>query len=198
MVLRAVGVAEGQFHHPADDGHRVGGSFSETQPEDAVHPLRMAVTAYIVALSAAGLAGLPPVADGALHVLIPGQVLQRCAADQAFLGIHGSLLPFPQGGKLFRGVEPVLPALCHSELCIVPPGVCLCGPAGRHAVPTPIEDAGGTAPCVGRVLPHPDQVVPGQGLAERSGDLALCPKFLLRHASPAHHSQDQSLHVQDG
>ena len=91
MVLRAVGVAEGQFHHPADDGHRVGGSFSETQPEDAVHPLRMAVTAYIVALSAAGLAGLPPVADGALHVLIPGQVLQRCAADQAFLGIHGSL-----------------------------------------------------------------------------------------------------------
>ena len=44
----------------------------------------MAVAAHIMPMNAAGLAGLLPVADGALHPLLPGQILQGRFADQTF------------------------------------------------------------------------------------------------------------------
>lgn len=58
MVLRPVHMAKGQIHHPPDNGHRGGRGPGKTHSEDAVHALGVAVTAHIVSLYAAGLAGL--------------------------------------------------------------------------------------------------------------------------------------------
>lgn len=85
MVLRAVHMAEGQVHHPPEDGRRVCGGLRQAQAEDAVHALGVAVIAHIMAIDAPGLAGLLFVADGALHDLVLDQVFQRRLADQAFL-----------------------------------------------------------------------------------------------------------------
>lgn len=88
MVLRAVHMAKGQIHHPADDGHRVSGSLRKAQSENAVHSLGVAVAAYIVSVHAAGLAAFLPMADGALHFLLLRQVFQRCLANQAFFSVQ--------------------------------------------------------------------------------------------------------------
>lgn len=58
MVLRPVHMAEGQRHHPVQNGDGVGGALRQAQPKDAVHPLGVAAAAYIVAIHAAGLAQL--------------------------------------------------------------------------------------------------------------------------------------------
>ena len=95
-------------------------------------------------------------------------------------------------------MEPVLPALQHREPGAGPPDILLHRPAGRHTIFASIEDTNGTIPAVDRVLPHPAQVRPGQGLTEGGFDLAPVPQLLLRHPGPAHHGQDQPLHVQNG
>ena len=88
-------MAEGQVHHPAEDSGGVGGSLRQAQAEDGVHALGMAVIANIMAVDAPGLAGFLFMADGALHVLVPDQIFQRCLADQAFFWMqidHSSLI----------------------------------------------------------------------------------------------------------
>lgn len=95
MVLWPVHMAEGQVHHPAEDSGGVGGSLRQAQAEDGVHALGMAVIANIMAVDAPGLAGFLFMADGALHVLVPDQIFQRCLADQAFFWMqidHSSLI----------------------------------------------------------------------------------------------------------
>ena len=91
MVFRAVHMAERQVHHPPEDGDRVRGGLGETQAENAVHTLGMAIAAYIVPVDAAGFTGLLLVADGALHHLVLHQIFQRCFADQTFFFAHVSV-----------------------------------------------------------------------------------------------------------
>ena len=79
----------------------------------------------------------------------------------------------------------------------MPPDICFNGPAGGHIIPAPIEDTDGAGPVAERMRPHPAQVLPGQGLSERGGDLAPLPQLSFRRPGPAQHGQDQLLHVQD-
>ena len=88
MMLRAVHVAERHRHHLPDEGDGVGGVGRQAKPEDAVQPLGVAVVADIVAMDAAGFAGLFLVADGALHHRVLFEIFQRRAADQTFFA-HG-------------------------------------------------------------------------------------------------------------
>ena len=104
MVLRAVHVAEGQVHHPPENGNRVGGGPRKAQAEDAVHPLGVAVIAHIVAVYTPGLAGLPPMTDGALHLLVLEQILQRRFADQAFFSVQASLSSHSRSADSCSGV----------------------------------------------------------------------------------------------
>ena len=77
-------MTEGKIHHPPDNGDRIGGGFGEAQTENAVHPLRMAVAAYIMPVYAAGFAEFFPMANSALHELILDQIFQGTFTDQAF------------------------------------------------------------------------------------------------------------------
>ena len=96
MVFRAVHVAERHRHHLPDEGNRVGGVGRQTKPEDAVQPMGVAAVADIVAVDAAGFAGLLFVTDGALHHRILFEIFQRRAADQTFFA-HGG----PPGTGVF-------------------------------------------------------------------------------------------------
>lgn len=91
MVLRPVHMAKGQIHHSPDNGHRVCRGLGKTHSEDAVHALGVAVTAHIVSLYAAGLAGLLLMADGTLHEFVLHQIFQRGLADQTFFRIQVSV-----------------------------------------------------------------------------------------------------------
>ena len=62
-------------------------------------------------------------------------------------------------------------------------------------VASSIEDLRGRLPCDG-VLLHIAQIFPGEGFSKVCGNLPLLPQRLLRHAGPAHHVQNQPLHVQ--
>ena len=104
MVLRPVHMAEGQVHHPAEDGGGVRGGLGQAKAEDAVHALGMAVIAHIVAVDAAGLAGLLFMADGALHDLILDQIFQRRFADQAFIDVHADGSSLSPVGTLYRSL----------------------------------------------------------------------------------------------
>ena len=84
MVLRTVHMAEGQVHHPPNNGDRVTGGLTQAKAENAVHALSMTVIAHIVAVDAPGLAAFLFMADGALHHLVLRQVLQGRFTNQAF------------------------------------------------------------------------------------------------------------------
>ena len=96
MVFRAVHVAERHCHHLPDEGDGIGGVGRQAKPEDAVQPLGVAAVADIVAMDAAGFAGLLFVTDGALHHRILFEIFQRRAADQTFFA-HGG----PPGTGVF-------------------------------------------------------------------------------------------------
>lgn len=91
VMFRAVHVAERHRHHLPDEGDGIGGAGRQAKPEDAVQPLGVAAVADIVAVDAAGFAGLLFVTDGALHHRILFEILQRRTADQTFFA-HGDLL----------------------------------------------------------------------------------------------------------
>lgn len=117
MVLWPVHIAEGQVHHPAEDSGGVGGSLRQAQAEDGVHALGMAVIANIMAVDAPGLAGFLFMADGALHVLVPDQIFQRCLADQAFFWMqidHSSLIR--SAGSHAAAQSPTPPTICCGEM----------------------------------------------------------------------------------
>lgn len=117
MVLWPVHMAEGQVHHPAEDSGGVGGSLRQAQAEDGVHALGMAVIANIMAVDAPGLAGFLFMADGALHVLVPDQIFQRCLADQAFFWMqidHSSLIR--GAGSHADAQSPTPPTICCGEM----------------------------------------------------------------------------------
>ncbi len=104
--------------------------------------------------------------------------------------------PIPASPQAVPGMKPVLPALCYSQLRVVPPGTRRS--VGASCCRRSHRGCGWDSSMWDRVLLHPGQVLPGQGLAEGGGDLSPCPELLLRHTSPAHHGPDQFLHVQDG
>lgn len=91
MVFRAVHMAEGEIHHPSDNGHRVFGGLRETQAKDAVHALGMAVIAHIVSVYAARFAGFFFMADSALHDLILDQIFQGRPTNQTFFPVQTSV-----------------------------------------------------------------------------------------------------------
>ena len=85
VVLRAVHMAEGKLHQLIQYLDGIFGCLGEAHTKDTVDAGSVALTADVMAIDAAGLASLYPVADGALHLHIFEQVFQRCFADQAFL-----------------------------------------------------------------------------------------------------------------
>lgn len=91
MVFRAVHMAEGEIHHPPDNGHRVFGGLRETQAKDAVHALSMAVIAHIMSVYTAGFAGFFFMADSALHDLILDQIFQGHPTNQTFFPVQTSV-----------------------------------------------------------------------------------------------------------
>ena len=135
---------------------------------------------------------LPPVAlDKA-----SGGVLAPPLAYPRFHSKHKhSFHPAIQKGQLLFRVEPVLAALQDGEAGSVFFREPLHGLAGHQMVAPSIEDLRVDLPGDG-VLPYIAQVRPGQLLPEVRGDLPLFPQRLLRYAGPAHHVQNQTLHVQ--
>ena len=128
MVLRAVHMAEGQVHHPPEDGRRVCGGLRQAQAEDAVHALGVAVIAHIMAIDAPGLAGLLFMADGALHDLVLDQVFQRRLADQAFLCMHPDHSPlvcclFRKQLLFYRIYPTITTSRNRIQPCGVPPDI---------------------------------------------------------------------------
>lgn len=100
--------------------------------------------------------------------------------------------------QLLRRVEPVFAAFQYGKPGVVPPGIRFHRLAGDHLVGTSAENTGGAVPAEHRMLPHPAQIFPGQGLTKRGGDFTLLLQLFLRHAGPAHHAENQVFHLQHG
>ena len=75
-------------------------------------------------------------------------------------------------------------------------GIRLHSRAAGHIVPVCVEDMDGAVPTADRMLPHPAQIPPGQGLSEAGVDLSLLLQQILGHTRPLHHGSDQMLHIQ--
>ena len=84
MMLRPMHMAKGHIHHAADDLGGIGRRFRQTQAENTVHPLRVAVAAHIMSFHAAGLTQLLLMTNSTLHHLILREIFQRGFADQTF------------------------------------------------------------------------------------------------------------------
>ena len=97
VVLRPVHVAERLSHEVLQDGPGVSALLPPAQGHQLVQAPGVAGVA--VALLAPGLAALPPVAEGALHLLVLGEVDQRGPTDQTFL-VHDR---FSFTGMVFLG-----------------------------------------------------------------------------------------------
>ena len=103
-------------------------------------------------------------------------------------------LPALQGSELGLGVEPVFSALQNGQVC---PGLL---PEALHSgvpgkgVGVGIEHLRGHLP-VQRMLPHPAQVRPREGLPHGGGHLPCRVQLLLRHPCLLHQVKDKLFHI---
>ena len=101
-----------------------------------------------------------------------------------------------QKSKLLFSVEPVLAVLHDGEAGTVAADKSVHRLPGRQVVVSGVEDLGGDVPGDG-VFPDVAEITPGEGLPEGGWNFAALLQLRLRYAGPAHHVQDQPLHVQD-
>lgn len=89
VVFRAVHVAGGERHEAFHDGDGIRRCFVQADTHDAVDARRVAIVANVVPFRAAHVVGEAAVADGAFHFDGSSKVLQRRAADDAFVHSDG-------------------------------------------------------------------------------------------------------------
>ena len=92
VMFGAVHMTKRQSHHFLNNLDGILRGFCKANAHDAVHSLRMALVAYVVAILTDRLAVLFFVTDGTFHQLVIFQIFQRRTAKQAF--IFHIVIPF--------------------------------------------------------------------------------------------------------
>lgn len=85
VVFGAVHVAGGECHEAFHDGDGIRRCFVQADADDAVDARRVAIVANVVPFRAAHVVGESSMADGAFHLNGRVKILQRSAADDAFV-----------------------------------------------------------------------------------------------------------------